>query len=322
MKAGDGDLDQLSELLWNGGIAGFCPTTLSTHPGDLAQAVGRIGRWIKNFSPKKRGALPLGIHLEGPFINEACCGAHPPELIRPLNFQELENLWYQSHETLRILTIAPETLSRESLHELTQWAKKRKISLSLGHSKASEKQAETAFDAGFRGITHAWNALPFHQRAPGPIGAAMKRDDTYIELIIDQVHVAPTVMKWTQDLHPAERLCMISDCVPAAETSGSQDYSFGPLTIRYHEGACRLHNGSLAGGGKLLTRSFGQWLEFLAKKPGDFKTLLKESLPSITTAPLWAIQIPEQRLASRKVDWCMSQGKLVAQPVDSSTFKR
>ena len=158
MRAQNPELSDLAHHLGENGIAAFCPTTLSTNPDDLASAVARLGRWIRRSrtSPTfpKTSALPLGIHLEGPFINSACCGAHPPKLIRPLDLNELEVLWNLSQETLKVLTVAPETLSMTNLSHLVAWARERKISLSIGHSKATEEQALLAFNQGFRGITH------------------------------------------------------------------------------------------------------------------------------------------------------------------------
>lgn len=324
MRAQSPELDDLAHHLGEQGIAGFCPTTLSTNPDDLAGAVARLGRWIRRArnSPTfpRTSAVPLGIHLEGPFINSACCGAHPPELIRAFDINELETLWNLSQETLKILTIAPETLSTTSLAHLTAWANQRKVTLSIGHSKATEELAFEAFNQGFRGITHAWNALPFHQRAPGPLAAAFRHPKTYVEIIIDQIHVAPSVIQWTEELQPAHRLCYVSDCVPAAETDGLVAMSFGPLKIRYRDGACRIvgpdkgkgTDGALAGGGKLLTHTFAEWVQKTApaQTPAAMTAHLKKRLPSITEAPLFALGIRKSELASRIVNWVSTDGVL------------
>lgn len=312
MNAQSPELDETAHQLGKLGIAGFCPTTLSVSPGELATAVERLGRWINR---AKRlpisSALPLGIHLEGPFINSGCCGAHPPELIRKLDFDELEMLWEVSQKTLKIVTLAPETLVETDLGRLTKWAQKNKISLSIGHSKATEKQADQAFASGFRGITHAWNALPFHQRAPGPIASAFKNPQSYIEIIIDQVHVAPSVISWTESLQPFNRLCYISDCVPAAETAPGMITSFGPLKILYADGACRLANGALAGGGKVLTHAFSKWIANLTQG-NDVKSVLKKRLPCITEAPLFALGLKSNSLKSRTVNWVLSSDGSIA----------
>jgi N-acetylglucosamine-6-phosphate deacetylase len=322
MKAQNPELNELAEQLWQEGVAAFCPTTLSTSPDALAEAVERLGRWIRRsrnkpidsrasgVSPIQKSAVPLGVHLEGPFINSNCCGAHPPELIRPFDLKELERLWNVSQETLKILTLAPEHLNEDSLTQLVRWCHDRQVVLSIGHSKATESQARHAFQAGFRGITHAWNALPFHQRAPGALAAAFSHLQSYVEIIIDQVHVAPSVIRWTETLQPADRLCYVSDCAPAAETDGKIEVSFGPLKIRFADGACRLEGGALAGGGKLLSRAFSEWVRCqtpLGNSPSMDKSAvqkeLKRRLPSITTAPLCALGIAPRSLKDYQVEW-------------------
>jgi N-acetylglucosamine-6-phosphate deacetylase len=302
MKADQKELDQLSRKLWAHGIAAFCATTLSEAPAPLRTTVARLGSWIRTFSVKQ-GAIPLGIHLEGPFIHPAACGAHPSEIIRPVDMCELDDLWDASQHTLKILTIAPETLDRATLSKLTTWASSRKIILSLGHSRATEIQAKWAFDSGFRGVTHAWNALPFHHRSPGPLGAAIGRKDVYLELILDQIHVDPTLIRWTRNLHPDRKICFVSDCAPAAATRGKW-CSFGPLQVRYHQGACRLPEGQLAGGGLLLPEAFSSWLKAEAESSQvSIKTAFLKSYPNLTTAPLYALRIPSSLLKGRRIEW-------------------
>src|SRR3954471_14387376 len=112
MTADERELDLLSASLWNdAGVAAFCPTTLSSPSRELAAAVHRLGSWIRR--GRHPGARPLGIHLEGPFVHAEACGAHPPESLRPLSFEELDELWKASRETLKIITLAPELLVEE-----------------------------------------------------------------------------------------------------------------------------------------------------------------------------------------------------------------
>lgn len=321
-------MTELSERLWQSGLSGFCPTTLSAGAEDLAQTVGRIGPWVrkkwdqKSSSRSSKEALPLGIHLEGPFIHPNSRGAHPAEVIRPVGLSELETLWELSENTLKILTIAPENVS--DLKGLTAWCRKRKIILSLGHSRATEEQATHAFDLGFSGVTHAWNALPFHHRAPGPLGAALGRKNVHIELIIDQVHVAPTLLRWTRKLHGKEPLCFVSDCVPAAAMALPNETgdetgpwaSFGSLKVRQQGGACRLADGSLAGGGFLLPQMIAKYLEMEAKLTGQPLTrLFKEQARHWSKDPVRALQLPaalQKRAISGRVEWRLDHGRLTA----------
>ncbi len=308
MRASQPALENLSRRLWKKGVAAFCPTTLSAPPKDLLGAVARLGRWIRS-PASSDGAKPLGIHLEGPFIASGACGAHPLKTIRPLSFEELNRLWEASLGTLKILTIAPEPLSPGRLKKLAAWSKARQIVLSLGHSRATFENAKDAFDTGFRGITHAWNALAFHHRDPGPLGAAIGKKDKYLELMIDGVHVSREVVRWTRSLHPAHRVCFVSDCVPAGGTRKGSWHPFGPLHARFDSPVCRLPNGHLAGGGLLLSESYCRWLEAeaaLTQRP--LLKLFHESRASVTEAPLWALSLPTRVLRDRKIQWEIDSG--------------
>lgn len=314
MSATGSELNELSHLLWTKGVSGFCPTTLSAPKNELLQAVQSLGQWIRStrdLSQRSSGStagsrrsLPLGIHLEGPFINSLSCGAHPRDSIRPFDFTELEQLWEASQRTLKILTLAPELLSSQQLSQLTRWSRPRGIVLSMGHSQASQEQAENAFQKGFQGVTHAWNACSFHQRSPGILGAALGRSHTYLEMILDQVHVSPSVIRWTLDLHRGQPICFISDCVPAGGWRPSSKKapwsSFGSLRVQFKEGACRLKNGSLAGGGLLLSDAYCQWVsDEAAWAQLPVKSLLQQTLPYVTQIPLKILGYPVDRLQKR-----------------------
>jgi N-acetylglucosamine-6-phosphate deacetylase len=317
MSADRTQLNRLSAELWKHGIAGFCATTLSGAHAELLAAVTRLGAWIR--SGEAPGAQPLGIHLEGPYVHPGACGAHPPGAIRELSMTEIQELWDASQGTLKILTVAPERLSPELTRQLTRWARKNRVVLSLGHSRATEEQAISAFKSGFSGVTHAWNALAFHHRAPGPLGAALGNPKVYVELIIDLIHVSPTLIRWTQKLHP-KGVCFVSDCAPAAATSGKNWFNFGTLKTRFQDGACRLDGGALAGGGLLLGKAYQQWLKTESRLTGrPISDLLKKTVHSLTTRPLEALQLtPKERsaLSARRVEWNVStRGQITLKPL-------
>src|SRR5258708_22150233 len=54
------------------------------------------------------GAAPLGIHLEGPYINVARRGAHQPSWLRMPGESETEQLLALTDGRLRLLTLATE----------------------------------------------------------------------------------------------------------------------------------------------------------------------------------------------------------------------
>jgi N-acetylglucosamine-6-phosphate deacetylase len=302
-------MTELGRKLWSKGVAAFCPTTLSTTREDLKATVSRIGEWIVT-GDHSQGALPLGIHLEGPFISPKACGSHPPEVLRPATPEELEELWIASRKTLKILTLAPDSQSPGALKAIVSWARKREIVPSLGHTRASEDEARAAFKSGFTNVTHSWNAMNFHHREPGPLAAALGNRGVFVELIIDGIHVAQSLVRWTRRLHPADRLCFVSDCTPACGLPAGRETSFGPLTIQFAEGAGRLLDGRLAGGGFALSDMYRAWLSAEVKATGrTLPALLRESLPSATTAPLESLGFTASKLARRRVRWLLEGSK-------------
>jgi N-acetylglucosamine-6-phosphate deacetylase len=113
----------------------------------------------------------LGIHIEGPFIDENKRGAHRTDFLRksPHGIEDLLSC-YGSFENVLIITVAPE-ISNMIEKVIPELVEKYHLIVSIGHSVASLDQGERAVCAGARFITHLFNAmLPFHHRDPGLVG--------------------------------------------------------------------------------------------------------------------------------------------------------
>lgn len=271
----------------DGNAAAFCPTTVTAPWNDLLGALSRIGRATRSqwerlgFDPRAskwrrpktslpREALSLGIHLEGPFLAAPACGAHPPQALLAMTQERLDAIWEASDQTLVRITFAPEAVDPSlSPDALIAWTQKRNVTLSLGHTQVSEARAAEWFERGVQGVTHAWNALTFHHRAPGVLGAALGRKNLTVEVIGDQLHVAPSVALWVRTLQGPKHTALVSDCTPAAHTPHGTVHSMGPLlsvTRSLQDGASHLidpakplQGGGLAGGALLLSDQWDLW---------------------------------------------------------------
>ena len=298
------ELEKLSQKLGKAGISAFCPTTLSDTPDHLLRAVIELGAFIRAKRDPKH-AQPVGIHLEGPFLAQSARGAHSEKVIRKATLDELDALWAQSQETLKIITLAPETLSPEALKKVTLWCERRKIILSLGHSKCTQKQAENAFNLGFKGVTHAWNAMPFHHREPGILGAALKNKNVYLEIIPDQIHLSRETIELTRKAHSGP-VCFVSDCAPAAGLKEGVRTRFGNLIIEYREGASYIKSSdALAGGGQILIDSLTNLLNDLIDD-GRIKSRadLKAFVDCATLNPARALGLSQKILKNGpKLEW-------------------
>ncbi len=324
MRADEDDLNRLAQHLAKAGVSGFCLSTLSEHPKQLLEAVTRLGRWTSEVHEQRKlpSALPLGIHLEGPFLSPSFAGAHPGKTIRRATLNELEALRIASLGMIRMITLAPEEIPPKLLTPLCRWALKHKIKLFAGHTAATTEQAHHAFEAGFSGVTHAWNAMKFHHRSPGLMGAALGNEAVYLELIADQIHVSKETLAWSLALHPKHLSYFVSDAAPCANHRQSCSFDTlqvantknqgGGFSARISDGPLK---GTLAGGGELLPQSFLRWVQ--ACSPGSAQEnmkFLRNFLPQVTQNPLRALTLPPRSLKhclKKRLEWqIFSKGKL------------
>lgn len=221
------------------GVTGFLPTIITSPPETVrrAQAVLRSGPpagWS--------GARPLGLHLEGPFLNPDKKGAHNPAHLRPATTTGIEG--WSPEASVRLVTLAPELPGAlEAIAELVR----RGVVVSTGHSTATFEQATAAFDAGARYATHLFNAMPaLHHREPGLVAAALSDPRITIGLIPDGLHVHPALVALVWRLLGPDRLNLVTDAMAAMGMTPG-DYVLGDFRVSVDETSARLPDGTLAG---------------------------------------------------------------------------
>jgi N-acetylglucosamine-6-phosphate deacetylase len=232
---------ELLELLWRDGVEAICPTLVTCGVAPLRQALAVLEQ-ARTEHQSGRCQL-LGAHLEGPFLEPSRRGAHPPQHLAAPSLAALAERITGFEDSIDLVTLAPEL---EGASELIDALAARGIVVSLGHSAASEVQAEQAFQRGVSMLTHAFNAMPdMHRRAPGPVAAAALRGDIAIGLIADGVHVQPTMAVLLQRLAP-EQVVLVSDAL-APYGLGEGQHRWDERLLIVADGSCRLEDGTLAG---------------------------------------------------------------------------
>jgi N-acetylglucosamine-6-phosphate deacetylase len=114
-------------------------------------------------------------------------------------------------DIVRIVTIAPEL---PGAAQLIRTIAGKGIIASLGHSEASYEEAETAWHAGARGVTHLFNAMSgFHHRDPGLAGFGLLNPDIFVEVIADPFHLHEATLRMIFSLKRANRILLVSDSV-------------------------------------------------------------------------------------------------------------
>jgi len=176
--------------------------------------------------------LVLGSHLEGPFLAPERRGAHDARFLRDPEPEAVEELIAAARGTLRTATIAPELPNAlEAIGVLIEAG----AVVGVGHTTAGYAETARAFEVGARLLTHAFNAMPgIHHRAPGPVLAAIDNPEVTLELILDGLHVDPTVGALLFREAPG-RVALVTDAMAAAGATDG-DYRLGGLNVTVHNG--------------------------------------------------------------------------------------
>jgi N-acetylglucosamine-6-phosphate deacetylase len=222
------------------GVTRFLPTIVTS---PLDRLVKAQAAFLAGPPPGYRGALPLGLHVEGPFLNPERKGAHQEDFLRQPNLVDYQNL---SAETgICLVTLAPEL---PGALEVVQALVQRGVVVSAGHSMATVEQARRAFEAGVSYSTHIFNAMaPLHQFEPGLVGAILAEPGLRFGLIPDGIHVHPTLVGLLWKLAGAGRMTLVSDGM-AALGQGPGHYRLGEMKeVIVDETSARLPDGVLAG---------------------------------------------------------------------------
>jgi N-acetylglucosamine-6-phosphate deacetylase len=222
------------EALLETGVTAYLPTFITAPEEQLLAA-------LREVPARADGPRVLGVHLEGPFLSPLRLGIHPAAARRDPDVDLLERLLAAG--PVRLMTLAPEL---EGARELIDTLLRHEIAISCGHSDATADEANSAFDAGVRTVTHLFNAMrPFRHRDPGIAGAALARDDVVVQVILDGVHLAPETASvvWRAAWG---RVALVTDSMAGATlTNGA--HRLGGLDIEIRDGVARGSSGALAG---------------------------------------------------------------------------
>ena len=238
------------------GTAAILPTLITDTPARTSAAIDAVERAIAE------GVSGVaGIHLEGPHLSVARKGAHDPNLIRPMDDEDLSVLLTAADRLANILvTVAPENTSLKQIKTLTDAG----IVVSLGHTDADMGTCHAAFDAGARCVTHLFNAMSqLTSREPGLVGATLSRGDVYASLIADAIHVHPSTINVALVAKPqSDRIFLVTD---AMATAGSMidHFTLNGRDVFRKDNRLRLADGTLAGADLAIPRAVSVMMDLV-----------------------------------------------------------
>lgn len=193
------------------------------------------------------------IHLEGPFLSSARCGAQDPRHLRDPDLGLARELVQAGDGHVRVMTIAPELPGAEALIDLLH---EQGVVAAVGHTDADAATTARVMGRPGNGLaTHLFNGMPpLHHRVPGPVAGALTaaaQAGARVELIADGVHLADETVAMLFALLGPDRIVLVTDAMAAAGMPDG-DYRLGPQDVSVVHGVARLRGDgaemSIAGG--------------------------------------------------------------------------
>jgi N-acetylglucosamine-6-phosphate deacetylase len=197
-------IELLYEYCKNGGANWFQPTVATNSNEVIYACVDAVRDYQKS-----GGKGCIGLHVEGPWINNKKRGAHLTQFIHAPSVEEAKQLLDYGKGIITMITLAPEICSKEVVELIKSYG----VVVSAGHSDATYEDATKSFDEGISAGTHLYNAMSALQhRAPGMVGAIFNHSTIYCSIVPDGYHVDFAAVKIAKH-QLGERLFAITDAV-------------------------------------------------------------------------------------------------------------
>ena len=246
LEAGRADLHRVARFLAREGVTAWLPTLVPAPDEDYRRAVAAVEELVRAQDESEPAARAVGLHYEGPFVNERQCGALRTRYFRTFaRGDELEDLpTLCAPGAAHMMTLAPEVVGGV---ELVAELARRGWVVSVGHTRAAVEVLERARAAGARHMTHFLNAMsPLHHREPGPVGWGLVTEDVTVDVIADFVHSDPLALRLVLRCKTPAGVSLISDAVAPAGL-GDGEYRVWGETITVERGRTRNERGHIAG---------------------------------------------------------------------------
>jgi N-acetylglucosamine-6-phosphate deacetylase len=225
-----------------------------------------------------------GVHVEGPFISKAKCGAQREEFIQEPSQMAVQQLLDYA-DVIKRVTIAPELPGAleaiEDFHD-------HEISVSGGHSDAWDEEARAGFNRGMRSVTHTFNCMSSARRREvyrvgGLLEFALSEPQISCELIADGHHVSATLMKMLYRAKGAAGICLVTDATAGAGLPNGSLFSLFGNECVVEGGVCLLADRSALAG------SVSRMIDLVRTMVRDVDVPLHEAIMMAAENPARAI---------------------------------
>ena len=259
------------------GTTTMLPTLISGTRGQLHAALAAARAALAQDVPGV-----AGLHLEGPFIAASRRGIHPQAAITTMTDNDLALLCADFPGSL-LVTIAPETVPAEYIRRMAGAG----ATVFAGHTDATYDEAIAELAAGISGFTHLYNAMSgFVPRAPGAVGAALDRTNTFAGIIVDGHHVHAASVRIAFAAKGPDAMLLVSDAMATA-ASDHTSFTLNGEPIELRNGRLENDAGTLAGAHLTMADAVRNAVNLVGLP-------LEAALRMATHTPAMAIHLPDR----------------------------
>ena len=228
------------------GTTSICPTVSAAPYEMMRQSVAQIKKAKQ--SPFLLGHI-IGLHLEGPYLSPAQCGAQCTEFITPPIPEQYVSLIKEADGIIARWTYAPE---QDKEGTFCKYITERGIIASAGHSDALYEDMLTAVNNGCNLVTHLYSCTSTITRKQGfrrlgVIETAYLSDDMYVEIIADGKHLPAELIRLILKIKGSDKVALVTDSLSLAGTNEVFGNTLGSDFI-IEDGVCKLSDRSAFAG--------------------------------------------------------------------------
>lgn len=195
------------------GTTSILASSVTAPVESILSMVKRTERFMKK---EDKVCRVLGAHIEGPYISFKNKGAQKAEYLR-VPAKDDYSFILENNSIIKNVTISPEL---EGAEDMARALKERGITVSCGHDDALSDSIYKVIDAGMTNCTHWYCAMSTAKvvegkRYMGIMEVGLTDDRLTLELLADNHHLPPELVKIAYKCKGADKLCLVSDCLRA-----------------------------------------------------------------------------------------------------------
>ena len=237
-------LQAIADFEASKGVLAICPATM-TFSEEILNGIMDV--------PQRTGTSAAQIWSasiwKAPYISPRKVGAQNPKYVMGADAAMFRRLQARSNGLIKLVDVAPEEPGNldfiKECHD--------EVRISIAHTCTDYDTAKAAFAAGATHMTHLYNAMPgITHREPGPIIAALE-EGAEVELITDNVHIHPAMVRFTFNTFGDDHVILIADSMMACGLPDGE-YSLGgqAVTVRGPRATLTEQPGTIAGSATCL----------------------------------------------------------------------